>query len=208
MQIVRAPRQESGFTIIRNDVLRDPELSFRARGVLAFILSHSDGWRTDAESIARVSKEGRQAIQSALRELRGAGYVEYRKKQDKSGRWTTDTIVYDAPQKEQQAVSPKPATVDLTAASKLVANIWQPMTNGKTSQPPVAVVKIVSNAMKNGVSSSRIEKALTDIAKAEMTVTTTRLDQALNGKLKTKTPNADSAVDWSTLQNQPGAAAL
>jgi len=62
--------------------------------------------------------------------------------------------------------------------------------------------------MKNGVSEARIKKALTDIANANLTVTTTRLDQALNGTLKTKKLNADNKVDWSELQNENGAAAL
>lgn len=208
MQIIRAPRQESGYTIIRNDVLRDPELTFRARGVLAYILSHSDNWRTDAESIARVSKEGRQAIQTALKELREAGYIEYRKSQDTNGRWKTDTIVYDAPKATQAPQEPVKPSTDLTAASKIVSTVWEPLTAGKTSQPPVAVVKIVSNAMKNGVSAARIKKALTDIANAGLTVTTTRLDQALNGNLKTKKLNADNKVDWSELQTENGAAAL
>lgn len=208
MQIIRAPRQESGYTIIRNDVLRDPELTFRARGVLAYILSHSDNWRTDAESIAKVSKEGRQAIQTALKELREAGYIEYRKSQDANGRWKTDTIVYDAPKATQAPQEPVKPSTDLTAASKIVSTVWEPLTAGKTSQPPVAVVKIVSNAMKNGVSAARIKKALTDIANAGLTVTTTRLDQALNGNLKTKKLNADNQVDWSELQTENGAAAL
>jgi len=206
MVIIRAPKQENGFTIIRNDVLRDSELSFRARGVLAFILSHTDNWRTDAESIARAAKEGRQAIQTALKELRAAGYIEQVKSQDKAtGRWSTETFVYDAPKTE--AVKKQPP-VSMPSASKLVSEVWEPIAQGKTSQPPVAVVKIVSNALKNGVKQASIKKALVDIANAGLTVTTTRLDQALNGNLKTKTLKADNNFDWAAVKDNQGEAAL
>ena len=108
MAIVRAPRPDSGYTIIRNDVLRDSRLSYRARGLLAEILSRPDNWRVRSNQIADQSKEGRDAIRSALREIEAAGYITWRKHQDpKTGRWTTDTVVHDTPVAADDA-QPKP----------------------------------------------------------------------------------------------------
>ena len=110
MSIVRAPRPESQFTQLRNDVLRDKRLSFRARGVLAWILSQPDNWATDADRLAREGTEGRDAIRTALRELRDAGYMVQARRQNSLGRWVTDTLVYDTPQKPAgQAEDGKPA---------------------------------------------------------------------------------------------------
>ena len=98
MTIVRGPRPQSGFAMLDNDVLQDPRLSYRARGVLAAILSRPDSWRTDADSLAREGKEGRAAILTALRELADAGYVERTRIQDrKTGRWSTTSTVFDRP---------------------------------------------------------------------------------------------------------------
>lgn len=99
--IVRAPRPEKNFTEIRNSVARDARLSYRARGVLVRLLSNADGFRMTAEDLAREGREGRTSVLAALRELRGAGYVQVRRGQNAKGQWQTETVVFDAPQKTE-----------------------------------------------------------------------------------------------------------
>ena len=67
--IIRSPRPESHFTQIRNEVLRDESLSYRARGILSAILSYPDGWETSADALSRKGGEGRDAIRTCLKEL-------------------------------------------------------------------------------------------------------------------------------------------
>lgn len=98
--IIRGPRPEGHFTILRNVVLRDETLSFRARGILACVLSRPDDWRTTSETLAKQSggKEGRDAIRTALKELERAGYIKRYKVNDKAtGQITTVTYIFDEP---------------------------------------------------------------------------------------------------------------
>lgn len=97
MTIIRAERPNARFAIIRNEVLQDERLSFRARGVLASILSRPDNWRCSAWDLATEGREGRRAILTALTELETHGYLVRSKKQDEGGKWSTCTYVYDMP---------------------------------------------------------------------------------------------------------------
>jgi len=97
MTIIRAKRPENKFAIIRNEVLQDDRLSFRARGILAAILSRPDNWRCSAWDLANEATEGRRAILTALTELETHGYLVRSKSQGTDGRWSTSSYIYDYP---------------------------------------------------------------------------------------------------------------
>lgn len=63
------------FTQIPNEWLRDSRLSFKARGLLALVMSHSKGWSLSINSIAEQNQEGKDAIRSAISELEEFGYL-------------------------------------------------------------------------------------------------------------------------------------
>ena len=100
MSIIRAPRPESGFVQIRNEVARDSRLSYKARGILIEILSRPDNWETSADALAPSGPDGRTAVLSGLRELREAGYLETVRRRREDGTFNTVSIVYDTPQIE------------------------------------------------------------------------------------------------------------
>ena len=86
-------RPNKGHESISRDAIQDPRLSFKATGILTFLLSLPDKWRTDAERLSKAknsggkAREGRDAIQAGLRELEDAGYLVRRKYQDERGTW-------------------------------------------------------------------------------------------------------------------------
>jgi hypothetical protein len=102
----RAPER---FTVVDNDVLEDERITFRARGILGFLLSRPDGWETSSERLASASPgEGRDAVRTALRELESVGYLARRKIQDSStGRWATITAIVDRPTPENPSSGPR-----------------------------------------------------------------------------------------------------
>jgi len=99
--IVRSPRPSSHFTVVQNQVIRDKRLSWRARGILIYLLSQPDDWKTTAAHLTAVGIEGRDSVRMALSELENQGYLRRQKHQDERGRWTTAIYVYDFPQNPQ-----------------------------------------------------------------------------------------------------------
>ena len=74
------------FTQIPNALLRNPEISAKAKTLLAILLSNKEGWKTYRTSLQKVMKEGLSAIDGGLRELENFGYlarIRYRKKTTK-----------------------------------------------------------------------------------------------------------------------------
>lgn len=55
--------------------IRDPNLSAKAKGVAALLASHAASFSFSATELQRWFKDGRDAIQGALRELEAAGYL-------------------------------------------------------------------------------------------------------------------------------------
>lgn len=107
--IRRGPRPADRFAMIANEALENADLTWRARGVLAYLLSRPEGWSTSAERLAAMSpkgKEGRDAMRSVLNELEAAGYIRREKTQDSRGRWSTTLVVYDYPEPPVPADEP------------------------------------------------------------------------------------------------------
>ena len=90
--------RRSRYAVIDRATANDDTLSFRARGVLLWLLDKPDDWRCDSEVIARAGTEGREAVRTALRELEGAGYLRREKVRSEKGRWVTVTTVYERPE--------------------------------------------------------------------------------------------------------------
>lgn len=102
MRVVRTMPDE-GWVPISNEAARDHRLSWRARGLLAELLSYPDGWETSVDKLVAQARrhgdvsEGRAAMRKAIAELADAGYVTYERSQDKRGHWVTEMVVSDQP---------------------------------------------------------------------------------------------------------------
>lgn len=94
--IIRVPHRRQ-FTIIADSALRDGRISFRATGVLAYLLSLPDGTEISGDRLTNAKAEGRDAILKAMGELDAAGYLKRQRSQRPDGTWTTEVILAEAP---------------------------------------------------------------------------------------------------------------
>ena len=81
-------RHEKNFTTISNEMLKDNTLSFKARGILALMLSLPTDWQFYSTWIKQNSNyDGEAAIGSGVRELIKAGYISRTRTKNKQGQW-------------------------------------------------------------------------------------------------------------------------
>lgn len=85
------------FATTPNELLYNPEISLRAKGLYGYIQAKPDGWNFSAERIATESKEGLHAVRMALKELETHGYLQRIKSQDEKGFWTIDYVLHSTP---------------------------------------------------------------------------------------------------------------
>jgi hypothetical protein len=94
-KIIRVKHSQN-FTQLSNDMLRDKNLSWKGKGLLACIISLPDEWVVLKTALHQFSKDGRDGTISAFNELIDNGYVKQLKIRDEKGKFVrVDYIVSD-----------------------------------------------------------------------------------------------------------------
>jgi hypothetical protein len=76
--IFRAEKnKDNPYVMIDRRPIANPKLSYKAKGILAYLLSRPDGWEVNVPDLVNHSPEGASAIRSGLKELREVGHLVY-----------------------------------------------------------------------------------------------------------------------------------
>ena len=67
-------KQEIGFTQVKNEVLKDKNLSWKAKGLFTYL--YSSGWDSSIERIVTGSSDDIETTQAGLLELEKQGYLK------------------------------------------------------------------------------------------------------------------------------------
>ena len=98
MAVFRIERTRD-YTVMSNHHLRDKGLSLKSKGLLSMMLSLPEDWNYTTRGLAKICKEGVDAIGGALRELESAGYIIRHQMRDRQGRISdTEYVIYEQPQ--------------------------------------------------------------------------------------------------------------
>ena len=98
MAVFRIERTRD-YTVMSNHHLRDKALSLKSKGLLSMMLSLPEDWNYTTRGLAKICKEGVDAIGGALRELEAAGYIVRHQLRDRQGRISdTEYVIYEQPQ--------------------------------------------------------------------------------------------------------------
>lgn len=99
--IIRTP-DRTRYVVLAKTALEAPNLSFKAKGLWAYLMSKPDDWVVMVAQLVHVGPDRRTAIMSALRELEDAGLVvrQDRDRRD-DGTWDLPTTeVYETPRSQ------------------------------------------------------------------------------------------------------------
>ena len=116
MAVFRIERTKN-YTVMSNYHLRDKALSLKSKGLLSMMLSLPEDWNYTTRGLAKICKEGVDAIGGALRELETAGYIVRHQLRDRQGRISdTEYVIYEQPQPKAPDM-PHPDTAGPDTAS-------------------------------------------------------------------------------------------
>lgn len=120
VQAVRIAHRRAYVTVDVRAV-RDVGLTWKARGVHHWLLSHREGWESTVEQIIAAGPDGEYAVRSALRELVDAGYVVRNRERAADGTLVWSLTVYEHPDDhvEQQVSHPAPPAITADGGSRL-----------------------------------------------------------------------------------------
>ncbi len=89
--------KNNNYTVMSNYHLRDKNLSYKAKGLLSFMLSLPDNWDYSMRGLEKISKENIKAIRTILQELEKNKYLVRTRKQGEYGRFYYDYSIYETP---------------------------------------------------------------------------------------------------------------
>jgi len=133
MAVFRIERTRD-YTVMSNHHLRDKALSLKSKGLLSMMLSLPEDWNYTTRGLAKICKEGVDAIGGALRELESAGYIVRHQMRDRQGRISdTEYVIYEQPQPKAPD-TPQPDTASPDTEKPAELNIEKSKTQKSNTQ--------------------------------------------------------------------------
>ena len=111
---------------IPNSILNNPDLSFRAKGLWAYMQSKPDGWSFSVERITQQTREGKSAIRESMKELEKHRLLRREPTKNAVGKWNGyNYTLYEKPFADIR-LTEKPSTGNYDTFSnkdKVIKNI-------------------------------------------------------------------------------------
>ena len=135
MAVFRVEKNK-GYTVMRNNHLRNKELSLKSKGLLSQMLSLPEDWDYTLAGLSYINRESIDAIRTAVWKLEKAGYIARRQGRDEKGKMTAiEYTIYEQPQPPGLDC---PVLENPTADNPILEN---PTTDNPTSENPMQLNK-------------------------------------------------------------------
>jgi len=145
-------RLDSHFTVTFNKTPEDDRLSFAAKGLLWYLLSRPADWSIYTSQLSSFYKgqargNGREAIESMMKELKEFGYLKYTKSRNSDGTWKHRYDVYPMQYDNFQIKFPEPVKALMVEAPKVKTPIItrKEVPRNDLKETTTAIVAVLSN---------------------------------------------------------------
>jgi len=156
--IFRKPHnREHPYVVISKTIFEDDAISWKAKGLMGYLLSRPDDWTVRLGDLVKRSTDGRSAVRSALKELEERGYLIKNILRDEHGHWAgIEMIVSEHPQQSEpvaacdfptadnptsenpQAGNPTADNRTLLSTDPVLSTDFLPNIEGTKEEPPAA----------------------------------------------------------------------
>ncbi len=98
-EIIRIQKRTHNFVIIDKTFLDDARLSYKAKGIMAYLLSKPDNWKVIIRDLINHSRDGRDSVYAGLKELKECGYYYKEPVRNEKGVVTHwESVIYELPE--------------------------------------------------------------------------------------------------------------
>lgn len=89
--------RDNPYAQINKKVLEDPRLSYKAKGIMAYLLSRPDDWIVRHKDLVNRSTDGKDSVSSGLKELKQLGYLQELVWRDKNRIAYREILIFEDP---------------------------------------------------------------------------------------------------------------
>ena len=165
MAIIKHDTHLRCYTVMNNTCLQDPNMSMKAKGLYAYLMSLPEDWVLHQTELKRHFKDGRDSIRTAVNELIENGYVTKVDTRNELGQIVDCTYtVYEEPRKStENPATEKPITENPTSVNPSIqstninkvlnnTNIYTAEEKPKKTRKPFTTTyeQVLNVCIKNG----------------------------------------------------------
>lgn len=138
--VVRASRNKN-YKTIGCDFLDDKKLTYKAKGILTYLLTRPDNWRFNKSQVMGMSEGGESSFDSGIKELKERGYLRIEKSSDGEGKflyewYPQETATFYAEPIPQEELDKLPPAVKNTLVLQITPEGDFPGTDNPVPEKP------------------------------------------------------------------------
>lgn len=186
--IIRAKKQKN-YTIVSNHIFKNNDISARAKGVYAYIMTLPDDWKLYKSELFNRFSEGKKAIDTAFKELEENQYISKKRVKNKFGKfegWEYTVFEHPATETPISDQSEKGKSENRQVGNGQLLSTNEPNTN-KQSTNNIYIdyfnhwnkMEIIKHRSLPKKAESKIKKLLNDYSKEEIIKAITNYSEIL-----------------------------